>query len=195
VTEPDKRLGVRTFLEQETGLTLDDEQIARVEEVFGVPIDDEPGRWDDVERNILAWAAKRDPLEASSIVQPCFERLLDEATLAATTEGPIELLPHWTPGERAIIATRVIEGEIGNGGLHVVFDNEEAHLLGPAVEGYRLLGIDDHADLLQDILTAGFSGKEEDGDANEFHGAWFSLRDAEAKRAAYIDAHPSDFRT
>ena len=194
MTGSDERPGVRTFVERELGLTLDDEQTARVEEILGVPIDDEPGRWDDVERNILAWSGKGDPIEAEAIVQPCFERLLDESAKSATTERHIELLPHWTAGERALVATRVIEGEIDNGGLHAVFYNSEAHLLGPAIEGFQLFGLADHAALLADILASGFSGREEDGEANEFHGAWNGLQDAEEARVRYVTQHPSDFR-
>ena len=110
---PEDTPGLRTFIEQNLGITLGAELVGRLEEGLGTMIDDDPARWRDVERNLAA-AAGDDP-DDSATVQPVLERLLDEASSGQPSE-PLACLPDWTPGQQAIVATRVIQGEIDNGG-------------------------------------------------------------------------------
>lgn len=63
-----------------------------------------------------------------------------------------------------------------------------------AIEGFRLLGLNDNADALADLVTSGFHGESPVEAAEEFEEAWFSLANAEPVRAAYIEGHPEEFR-
>jgi hypothetical protein len=141
-----------------------------------------------------AAASGEDPFAGFATVQPVFERLLDEAA-AAQPSAPLACLPNWTPGERAVLATRVIGSEVDNSGSPGIFFNGEDGLLPDAIEGYRLLGLDDHANALADLVASGFSGESPEEAGETFDETWFSLPDAEPARAAYIAGHPTEFRT
>ena len=187
---PEDTPGLRTFIEQNLGITLDAELVGRLEEGLGTMIDDDPARWRDVERNLAA-AAGDDP-DDSATVQPVLERLLDEASSGQPSE-PLACLPDWTPGQQAIVATRVIQGEIDNGGAPAVFYNAVDSLLVDAIDGFRLLGLEEHANALADLVASGLSEDSPEGADDAFHEAWFSLPDTEPARAAYIRAHPEEF--
>jgi hypothetical protein len=186
--------GLRSFLEQGLGLKLDPELIGRLEKGLGTKIDDDPDRWRDVERNLAAMAGEDDPMVACETVQPVFERLLDEVA-AARPERPIEVLPGWSAGERAILATRVVSGEIDNGGAPAVVYDAVGQLLPDAIDGFRLLGLAEHADALAGLVASGFNGDSPDGADDDFHETWFSLPDTVPAQAAYITAHPDEFRS
>lgn len=190
MTTPEKPPGLRTFLEQNIGLTLDPELTARIEKGLGTTVD-EPGRWAEVERHLSAMSGE-DPLEGFAIVQPVFERLLDE--MQAANPIPLAPLPTWKAGERAIVATRWMEGVVDNGGAFAIFVNGAQGFLPDAIEGYRLLGLDERADVLADLVASGFHGDPSDSAPDEFEAAWFALPDAEPARAAWITAHPGEFR-
>jgi Domain of unknown function (DUF4375) len=54
---------------------------------------------------------------------------------------------------RAYFATRLFEGEVMNGGLHqYVFNHPEPELLGLVLDGYRVLGLDDQAAVIRDVV-------------------------------------------
>ena len=69
-----------------------------------------------------------------------------------------------------------------------------------AIDGYGLLGLDQHASLATSALQRGFVAHGPDGDEpddpaesafwEELEAAWFELPSAEAARAAYIGANP-----
>lgn len=56
--------------------------------------------------------------------------------------------------QRAYFATRLFEWEVMNGGLHQYFFNHpEPELLGLVLDGYRLLGLDDRAAVIRDVVA------------------------------------------
>jgi hypothetical protein len=58
-----------------------------------------------------------------------------------------------TEPQQAYFATRLFEGEVMNGGLHqYFFNNPEPELLGLVLDGYRILGLDDQAAVIREVV-------------------------------------------
>ena len=56
--------------------------------------------------------------------------------------------------QQAYFATRLFEWEVMNGGLHqYFFNNPEPELLDLVLDGYRLLGLDDQASVIRDVVS------------------------------------------
>jgi len=116
-----------------------------------------------------------------------------------------------TKGQRAIYATLWCDAEVDNGGFHQFFGNSTG-MLGPdAVEGFRLIGMEESAKAVEAAIAwAKFDPyprerKERqerlpDYRSNKDH--WYknlgepfyaANEGMEAKQAAYIRAHPEEF--
>jgi Domain of unknown function (DUF4375) len=55
---------------------------------------------------------------------------------------------------RAYYATRLFEWEVMNGGLHqYFFNNPEPELLDLVLDGYRLLGLEEHATVVRELVA------------------------------------------
>jgi hypothetical protein len=155
----------------------------------GLMRDDPDQRKADKRR--LAVAAGDDP-SVFDTVEPAYERLLGQAT-GGGRDATAAPLPGWTPGERAVFATRhVVEEFDSTGPLGLLATG----LLDEALAGFRLLGLDEHADMVARLLAAGFDGDSSDDDPAvlDFAEAWYNLEDADPARAAYIQSHPEEFR-
>jgi len=126
---------------------------------------------------------------------PVFERLLAEAT-GGRRDGPVELQPNWTPGERAVFTTRFVVDEFDSTGPLGLLANGVRPLLDEAIAGFRLFGLDEHADAIEKLIVAGFNAEssDEDADVLEFAEDWYNLEDADPARAAYVQSHPEEFR-
>jgi hypothetical protein len=188
MTEKKPVPGLRSLLEDTFGLKIDDEMRKRIESKFATTLDDDPSRWTDVKRS-LAVEAGEDP-EAEGIVAAVVERLAAE--LGDGAEPPAT----WTVGERAIFATVRVEEAVEEGG----FDNLEPTGARPwlvhAVEGYRLLGLDEHARIAERVASLLASGSEANADDREdLEEDWFGTIGSDAERAAWITAHPEAFRS
>lgn len=166
-------------------------------EALGVKVDD-PSTWAELEAR---WEALRPEIEAMrSVSDSSFDAV--EQTFQAIIErdqrvfDPDHLRSH-SEGIRMLIATRLIEGQVNNGGWPAVFYNEVDGHLPAAIDGYRLLGLDEHASIAERVLAHGWTeptdGEPEDGAWDDLDGAWFSLPDPEAALARYIREHPEDF--
>jgi hypothetical protein len=164
---------LRTLLARIVGLWLHPEPISRLENTT---------------------ASGADPFIAET-VEPVFERLLLEAT-GGRRDGPIELQPNWTPGERAVFTTRFVVDEFDSTGPLGLLANDVRPLLDEAMAGFRLFGLNEHAEALEKLITAGFNAESSDDDADvlEFAEDWYNLEDADPARAAYIQSHPEEFR-
>jgi Domain of unknown function (DUF4375) len=89
--------------------------------------------------------------------------------------------------QQAYFATRLFEWEVGNGGLHqYFFNNPEPELLDLVLDGYRLLGLDDQATVVREVI-APLADRE---------GGWRdSLRDGtiETFMASYVESALPEF--
>ena len=144
------------------------------------------------EKRRLAVASGDDPAVFDT-VEPVFERLLGEAT-AGIRNGPAVLQPDWSKGERAVFTTRYLVEEFDSTGPLGLL---ATGLLDEALAGFRLLGLDEHADAVAKLLASGFDADSTDDDADvlDFAEDWYNLEDADPARAAYIRSHPDEFRT
>jgi hypothetical protein len=136
--------------------------------------------------------SREDP-SVTQAVDPLFERLIREAR-RGQRDGPVELQPNWTAGERAVFTTRYLVEEFDSTGPLGLL---ATGLLDEALAGFRLLGLDEHADLVAKLLASGFDADSTDDGADvlDFAEDWYNLEDADPARAAYIQAHPEEFRT
>ena len=139
--------------------------------------------------------AVRDPVGGSDHVEEIFQRLVDEHPDVFDPE----VLASRPPATRMLIATRVIEGQVDNGGWPAVFYNAADGLLPAAIEGYRLLGLEGHANLAERIRAHGWTeptdDRPDDPAWETYDAEWFGLPDSEVARAEYIRAHPAEFES
>ena len=61
-------------------------------------------------------------------------------------------LKRLTPGQRAFVALNGLEAEVNNGGIHQYFWNSTGNLFQEAIKGLKLLGADQHLQLLRKVL-------------------------------------------
>jgi hypothetical protein len=200
MTEAGDLQSLEALLEEMAGIPVpvpaDPEMRKELEAALGISFDD-PASWAELERR---WEAMKpalaslppDPLsdasvEAEAVFQATVERL-GEAWLDAAT------LPSQTPAIRMLLATHVIDAEVDNGGWPAVFYNSVDGFLNDAIEGYRLLGLEEHARLAVEIHDHGFEDEAgDDADWDRFDQAWSALPSVERVRAEYIRANPSEF--
>lgn len=196
---------LRHLFEDMTGQSLvglDLDQMRDVLREAGLPVDD-PAQVEELER---AWqelqptvlqAAVDPEVEAFLVVDPVFQAALER--MGESAINPAALAGE--PAEmRAVVATRLIEGLVDNGGWVSVFTESQQDLLPVAIEGYQLLGLDQHASLATRALERGFVERgpddEEPDDPAELafwedlETAWFELSSPEVARAAFIGANP-----
>jgi hypothetical protein len=117
-----------------------------------------------------------------------------------------------SPGLRMLWSTDILDGEIHNGGFNQLFWNHNDLYAADAIEGFRLIGADEHARLVVDALklfeeewprleafyTEGtieaFSESYKETGLNRLDDQWLSQGlDFHAKRLACIRAHPEEF--
>ena len=172
-------------------------ELAELAQAIGVEVDD-PSTWAELESR---WEALRPEIEGMrSISDSPFDEV--ERTFQAIIEHDDgvfdpEHLRSCPEGVRILIATRVIEGQVNNGGWPAVFYNgADGHLAG-AIDGYRRLGLDEHASIAARVLAHGWTEPKDGEPADDvweaFDGAWFRLPDPETARARYIREHPGNF--
>lgn len=96
---------------------------------------------------------------------------------------PDDELDDW---QWAYYATRMFEWEVMNGGLHqYFFNNPDPELLELVLDGYRVLGLDDQAIVVREVV-APLAAQE---------AAWTSARDGtiETFMAAYVESALPEF--
>src|SRR5215471_12031523 len=95
----------------------------------------------------------RDQLEALTD-----DELVDAAVeyvsrkVGADAENRLELLNRLPEGLRAFFAVWLVDAEVNNGGFCQYFWNRGDSGVGVAVFGFRLLGADDHAALMEEAV-------------------------------------------
>jgi hypothetical protein len=105
-----------------------------------------------------------------------------------------EVLTAESPGVRAVLVTRVMDGGVGNGGWVSLFVEGQEPVVRLAPEAYRTLGLEALARLAERALAHGFDPDDPDEAFWEALDAeWFALPDQEPAREAYVLAHPEEF--
>ena len=178
------------------------EEMQRVLRDAGLPVDDPTQvaeltrRWEEMQPGLLR--SVLDPeTDAFLVVDPVFGAALERLGLRAADPDALMAEP---ADLRAIIVTRLVEGLVDNGGWVAVFSEGQRGILPLAIEGYRQLGLDEHARLV--VLAnahvfyppgAGDDG-EDDPEESAFwerlDEAWLDLPSAEVARAGFIRGHP-----
>lgn len=98
------------------------------------------------------------------------------------------LLDRLTPLERAVYVTRELEEELADGGWYLVFANENAGQIAPAIKGYELLGLTAYADHLRDVLESGYSDASPEDEGDRLDTAFAQLAGAEEARGRAVKA-------
>ena len=142
------------------------------------------------EKRRLAVAGGEDP-SVFDTVEPLYERLLGEAT-GGHPNRPAVIQQGWSRGERAVFATRFLVDEFDSTGPLGLL---ASGLLDEAITGFRLLGLEEHAAAVAKLVASGFDEDAPASDVEDFAEDWYNLEDADPARAAYIKAHPEEFRT
>ena len=204
--DPSETARVRRLVGEISGISLDDvspDEMQRILRDAGLPVDDPTQvadllrRWEE-EFQPAVFAAAVDPeTSAFLVVDPVFQTALDRLGPRAMDPDALASEP---PGIRAIVVTRMIDGLVENGGWTSVFIEGQQALVPLAIDGYSLLGLDQHAALATRALQRGFVPPGPDDDEpddpaefafwEELEAAWFELPSPEAARAAYIGANP-----
>jgi hypothetical protein len=196
----------RRLVGEIAGVSLDDvspEEMQRILRDAGLPVDDPTQvaellrHWEE-EFQPAVFAAAVDPeTDAFLVVDPVFQAAMERLGPNAIDAAALANEP---AGIRAIVATRLVDGLIDNGGWTALFAEGQQGLVPLAIAGYRLLGLEDHATVAERAIARGFTppGPEDDeaDDPEELafwedlDAAWFELPSAEAGRAAHLGANP-----
>jgi hypothetical protein len=203
--DPSEIARVRRLVGEIAGVSLDDvspQEMERILRDAGLPVDyptqvmELMQRWDALQPAVFA-AAVDPETDAFLVVDPIFRAAMDRLGTLATDPDALESEP---PGIRAIVATRLVDGLVENGGWTAVFTDGLTRILPTAIDGYGLLGLDQHASLATRALQRGFVPPGPDDDEpddpaefafwEELEAVWFELPSPEAARAAYIGANP-----
>ena len=201
--DPSELARVRRLVGDIAGVSLDDASPSEMQRILrdaGLPVDDPTQvaelvqQWDALQPAVFA-AAVDPETDAFLAVDPVFQAAMDRLGERATDSDALAGEP---AGIRAIVTTRLIDGLVDNGGWSAVFAEAQQGLVPLAIDGYRLLGLDEHASLAERALAHGHTPPDDDppGDPDDLafwedlETAWFELPSAEAARAAWIGAHP-----
>jgi hypothetical protein len=115
-----------------------------------------------------------------------------------------ELITALSPEQRAYLVTRLLEWEVGNGGLHQFFFSYP-HLADFGAEGYQLLGLSGQARRMRRVLRIAHKEKPVRDAVTDWEGFTESHRHSrlnrhdrcfaghDAERIAFIRAHPERF--
>jgi hypothetical protein len=120
------------------------------------------------------------------VVEPVFQQIF--ATVWHEGAEDSRALESLSALDRAVYATRVIEGELDNGGWYQAFGNGVDHLIEHAMSGYELLGLADYAGHLRDVHASGFTAVSPDELGTALDQAYFRLSGSELARADLIRA-------
>ena len=114
-------------------------------------------------------------------------------------------------GLRMLWATLVLDGEVNNGGFNQFFFNSSGQYAMDAVEGFRLIGAEQHAQLTEEAIALffkeapklrrfwrprtleGFSESYQHTQSGELDKRYYALPHPSAARVRYIREHPAEF--
>lgn len=160
---------------------------------------DERGHWvvpisPDLEKRLHRPEVPRHPRETAILEE------VDRRLLAVPTQGRAELLGSVAAGSRHVWTTFWVEAEVKNGGFDQYFANGNEVFARRAIEGFRALGGEKYAVLVEKAIaiheSPSASDKGRDLRYDPVDEAFFKLDDelpVASLRAKYIDAHPEEF--
>jgi len=114
-------------------------------------------------------------------------------------------------GLRMMWSTFEVEGEVNNGGFHQFFWNRSGQYANDAIQAFRLIGAEEHAQLVEEavqVFSAGgdrlrpfreqrtfeaFQESEERTDSGVLDDRFYALPDLSPLRIRYIREHPQEF--
>jgi hypothetical protein len=117
----------------------------------------------------------------------------------------------FSPGFRMVWGTSMVDGEVNNGGFNQFFWNSSGQFAMEAIEGFRLIGAKDHAQLVEEAVAMffdeadklrpfrqrrtfeAFSESYEHTDSRALDTRYYSLPDFSPLRVAYIRQHSDEF--
>ena len=197
----------RRLVGEIAGVSLDEvghEEMQRILRNAGLPVDDPTQvaellrRWEE-EFQPAVFAAAVDPeTDAFLVVDPVFQAAMERLGPNAIDAAALANEP---AGIRAIVATRMIDGLVDNGGWIAVFDEGQQGLVPQAIDGYRMLGLEENALVAERAIARGFTppgpddddrpdDPEEDAFWEDLDEAWSELPSGEVARASWIGANP-----
>ena len=185
----------RAAFESFLGEPLESSQVEDVARGVGIDLADAEAVAEFERRSRAMEELPTSPLEDDPfmVVEPVFQQIVERDLNVFDPE----VLARYSAPIRMLIATRLIDGQVDNGGWPAVFYNDATGLLSEAIQGYRLLGIGQHAALAERIEAHGWTEptdeRPDDPAWQIFNAEWFALDDVEAARARYIREHPADF--
>jgi hypothetical protein len=144
------------------------------------------GPGDDPNRTRVCWFSRTYDLavDAFEKVEPVFQAIL--ARVWAGGDEDLQVLGLLTPLERAVYATRMLEGAIDNGGWYSVFYNNVDHMIEPAIDGYEVLGLPDYAEHLRNVRALGFREDSPEALGTAVDHEYFALSGSEEARAVAL---------
>jgi hypothetical protein len=116
-----------------------------------------------------------------------------------------------SPGLKMLWGTWLVDGEVNNGGFNQFFWNSSGQFAMEAIEGFRVIGADEHAGLVEDAVELffeeadrlrpfrqrhtleAFSESYEHTDSGALDTRNFALRDFSELRVRYIRDHLDEF--
>jgi hypothetical protein len=88
--------------------------------------------------------------------------------------------------ELAIYVTRLLEGQVDNGGWYQLFGNGEDYLIEPAIAAYEHLGLPDYAEVVRAVRDAGFAEDSPEELGERLDARYFRLSGSENARADLV---------
>jgi hypothetical protein len=116
-----------------------------------------------------------------------------------------------SPGLRMMWSTFEVEGEVNNGGFHQFFWNRSGQYASDAIQAFRLIGAEEHAQLVEEAVQLffaqadklrpfrerrtfeAFQESEERIDSRVLDDRFYALPDISLQRIRYIREHPQEF--
>jgi hypothetical protein len=83
-----------------------------------------------------------------------FWALIEPLWPDASVEDELNRISYATPGQRALYVTTLFLREVDNGGLEQFFYNSSSIYSKEVLKGFKLLGMNDHYEILKKALTA-----------------------------------------
>ena len=160
-----------------------------------------------VQRNVL------DETDDAELAWRVIEQVYDAVDIHDGAAALDAQLARLTAGQRALLALHWTVAEVDNGGFDQYFMNSTGDLAHEALAGFRLIGAERSAALLERVFKAFPGGKpprdqdaraalldalsddERDGRFESHDDAFYELVDSELypRAGAYVRAHPQDF--
>jgi Domain of unknown function (DUF4375) len=147
--------------------------------------------------------AQQSPAECA--VAALFEKIPED------DRGALAAFKSYSAGQQALYAIWVVDGEVRNGGFNQYFFNGGGDSAQAAADGFRLVGSEPHAKLVDEAIAAyrkdkarmdatraqgsleAFSESYKDDPYDALDSAWYKLASPTELADAYVKKHPEQF--